>query len=323
MVNLIVVPSGRRLELAFNSVIKEALFRRCGRDAFIVGALIILWVERRKHVVRVKSVDDMTSRDALKIGIAQSFALIPGTSRSGATIIGGLLFGLSRRAATEFSFFLAVPTLICAGAYDAWKHRALFDVHDIGVFAVGMIAAFVSAFVCVRWLMRFIANARLHDLCVVSNPVRRNRAVDGVERYGQLDAVRLARWREVGGLHVVGAGALVVRRHEEVCEIASVQPMHDPDPSPLLGNLPGSLRHPVRIETPVARRGWLERGPGPTRDRGNDAFVAISWDEALDRAADELKRVVAQHGNRAIFGGSYGWASAGCSIRARASCIVS
>jgi biotin/methionine sulfoxide reductase len=94
-------------------------------------------------------------------------------------------------------------------------------------------------------------------------------------------------------------------------EIAAVQPMHDPDPSPLLGNLPGSLRHPIRIEAPVARRGWLERGPGPSRDRGNDAFVAISWDEALDRAADELKRVVAQHGNQAIFGGSYGWASAG------------
>ena len=94
-------------------------------------------------------------------------------------------------------------------------------------------------------------------------------------------------------------------------DIASVQPMHDPDPSPLLGNLPGSLRHPVRIAQPVARRGWLERGPGPTRDRGSDSFVAISWDEALDRAADELKRVVAQHGNQAIFGGSYGWASAG------------
>ncbi len=94
-------------------------------------------------------------------------------------------------------------------------------------------------------------------------------------------------------------------------DIASVQPMHDPDPSPLLGNLPGSLRHPVRIDRPVARRGWLERGPGPSRDRGNDSFVAIPWDEALDRAAEELKRVVAHHGNRAIFGGSYGWASAG------------
>ena len=131
--------------------------------AFIVGGLIILWVERRKHVVRVKSVDDMTWRDALKIGIAQAFALIPGTSRSGATIIGGLLFGLSRSAATEFSFFLAVPTLICAGAYDAWKHRALFDVHDLGVFGVGMVAAFVSAFLCVRWLLRFIAT---HDFTI-------------------------------------------------------------------------------------------------------------------------------------------------------------
>jgi biotin/methionine sulfoxide reductase len=94
-------------------------------------------------------------------------------------------------------------------------------------------------------------------------------------------------------------------------EIARVEPMHDPDPSPLLGNLPGSLRHPARIATPVARRGWLERGPGPSRDRGSDEFVALSWDEALDRAADELKRVIAEHGNRAIFGGSYGWASAG------------
>jgi len=165
VVNLIVafLPAAV-LGLAFNSAIKAALFKPVPvAIAFVVGGLIILFVERRKHVVRVRSVDDMTWRDALKIGIAQSFALIPGTSRSGATIIGGLLFGLSRRAATEFSFFLAVPTLICAGAYDAWKHRALFDVHDIGVFAVGMVAAFVSAFVCVRWLMRFIAT---HDFTV-------------------------------------------------------------------------------------------------------------------------------------------------------------
>jgi undecaprenyl-diphosphatase len=152
------------LGLAFNNVIKAALFKPVPvAIAFIVGGLIIIWAERRKHVVRVKSVDDMTWRDALKIGVAQSFALIPGTSRSGATIIGGLLFGLSRRAATEFSFFLAVPTLICAGGYDAWKHRELFDAHDLGVFAVGMIAAFVSAFACVRWLMRFIAT---HDFTI-------------------------------------------------------------------------------------------------------------------------------------------------------------
>ena len=165
VVNLIVafIPAAL-LGFAFNNAIKAALFKPVPvAIAFIVGALIILWVERRKHVVRVKSVDDMTWRDALKIGFAQAFALIPGTSRSGATIIGGLLFGLSRRAATEFSFFLAVPTLICAGAYDAWKHRALFDMNDVGIFAVGMIAAFVSAFLCVRWLMRFIAT---HDFTV-------------------------------------------------------------------------------------------------------------------------------------------------------------
>ena len=105
----------------------------------------------------------MTWKDALKVGLAQSFALIPGTSRSGATIIGGMLFGLSRRAATEFSFFLAVPTLIAAGAYDFYKHRALFDAADLGVFSVGFVVSFVSAFLCVRWLLRYIAT---HDFSV-------------------------------------------------------------------------------------------------------------------------------------------------------------
>jgi len=152
------------LGLAFGGAIKAALFKPVPvAVAFIVGGFVILWAERRTHRVRVKTVDDMTWRDALKVGVAQAFALIPGTSRSGATIIGGLLFGLSRRAATEFSFFLAVPTLICAGGYDAWKNRALFDAHDIGVFAVGMTAAFVSAFLCVRWLLKFIAT---HDFTV-------------------------------------------------------------------------------------------------------------------------------------------------------------
>ena len=94
-------------------------------------------------------------------------------------------------------------------------------------------------------------------------------------------------------------------------DIADVQPLHDPDPSPLLRNLPGSLRHPARVERPVARRGWLEHGPGPNRHRGSDAYIAIPWDEALDMAAAELKRVIGAHGNQAIFGGSYGWASAG------------
>jgi undecaprenyl-diphosphatase len=128
--------------------------------AFIVGALVILWAERRRHTVRVQSVDEMTWRDALKVGIAQCFALIPGTSRSGATIIGGLLFGLSRRAATEFSFFLAVPTLIAAGVYDLYKNRGVLEVEDAGMFAVGLAAAFISAFLCIRWLLRYITR---HD----------------------------------------------------------------------------------------------------------------------------------------------------------------
>jgi len=149
------------LGLAFGSYIKAVLFKPVPvAIAFIVGGFVILWAERRAHRITVESVDDMRWTDALKVGCAQAFALIPGTSRSGATIIGGLLFGLSRRAATEFSFFLAVPTLIAAGAFDFYKNRALFDSHDLGMFAVGMAAAFASAFLCVRWLLRYIAS---HD----------------------------------------------------------------------------------------------------------------------------------------------------------------
>jgi len=150
------------LGLAFSKLIKSYLFRPVPVAlAFIVGGVIILWVERSlRPRVRVERVDDMTWRDALKVGIAQAFALIPGTSRSGATIIGGMLFGLSRKTATEFSFFLAVPTLIAAGSYDFWKNRALFDAGDLGLFAAGSITAFISAFLCVRWLLRYIAS---HD----------------------------------------------------------------------------------------------------------------------------------------------------------------
>ena len=150
------------LGLAFHTLIKAYLFHAVPVAlAFIVGGVIILWVERSLHPrVRVDSVDAMTWSDALKVGVAQVFALIPGTSRSGATIIGGMLFGLSRRVATEFSFFLAVPTLVAAGAYDFWKNRALFSAGDAGFFAVGSVAAFVSAFLCVRWLLRYIAS---HD----------------------------------------------------------------------------------------------------------------------------------------------------------------
>jgi undecaprenyl-diphosphatase len=128
--------------------------------AFIIGGVIILFVDRGHRASRVQTSQAMTWLDALKVGIAQCFALIPGTSRSGATIIGGMLFGLSRQAATEFSFFLAVPTLIAAGAYDSWKNRHLFRADDLGMWAVGLVVSFVSAFLVIRWLIRYVAT---HD----------------------------------------------------------------------------------------------------------------------------------------------------------------
>ena len=152
------------LGLAFGKAIKANLFNPIAvATTFIVGALVILWAEKREHRIRVENVEDMTLADALKLGIAQAFALIPGTSRSGATIIGGLLFGLSRKAATEFSFFLAVPTLGVATIYQLYKERALLSADDIGMWAVGFASAFVSAFLCVRWLLRYISS---HDFTV-------------------------------------------------------------------------------------------------------------------------------------------------------------
>jgi undecaprenyl-diphosphatase len=149
------------LGLLFGKAIKAHLFQPVPVAlAFIAGAFIILWAERREHVVRIQSVDELTWQDALKLGFAQAFALIPGTSRSGATIIGGLLFGLSRKAATEFSFFLAIPTLFAASAYQLWKERHLLNGDDLGMWAVGFVSAFVSAFLCVRWLLRYIST---HD----------------------------------------------------------------------------------------------------------------------------------------------------------------
>ncbi|MBE0622743.1 MAG: undecaprenyl-diphosphate phosphatase [Burkholderiales bacterium] len=149
------------LGLAFGKAIKAQLFQPVPVAlAFIVGGFIILWAERREHTVRIREVEDLRWTDALKLGFAQAFALIPGTSRSGATIIGGLLFGLSRKAATEFSFFLAIPTLFAASAYQMYKERALLSLDDWGMWAVGFIAAFASAFLCVRWLLRYISN---HD----------------------------------------------------------------------------------------------------------------------------------------------------------------
>lgn len=128
---------------------------------FILGGVIILIAERfaaMRPQQRVETVDDMSLMDALKVGVIQCLALIPGTSRSGATIIGGMLMGLSRKAATDFSFFLGIPTLIGAGAYSLFKERALLSVDDLPLFSVGLVFAFVSAWLCVRWLIRYISS---------------------------------------------------------------------------------------------------------------------------------------------------------------------
>ncbi len=153
------------LGLAFGGAIKARLFAPVPvAGAFIAGALVILWAERRQRArpdrVRIRSVDELRWTDALKIGFAQAFALIPGTSRSGATIIGGMLFGLSRQAATEFSFFLAIPTLFAATGYDLVKNRHLLSSGDLSMIAVGFAVAFVSAFFTIRALLRYVAH---HD----------------------------------------------------------------------------------------------------------------------------------------------------------------
>ncbi|PQA76384.1 undecaprenyl-diphosphate phosphatase [Rhodoferax sp. TS-BS-61-7] len=150
------------LGLLFGKFIKAHLFTpTIVATTFIVGGFIILWAERRQannpKTVRVAEVDDMTPLDALKVGLVQCLAMVPGTSRSGATIIGGMLLGLSRKAATDFSFFLAIPTLIGAGVYSLYKERALLSVADVPLFGVGLVFSFISAWLCVRWLLRFIS----------------------------------------------------------------------------------------------------------------------------------------------------------------------
>ena len=148
------------LGLLFGKAIKAHLFTPAVvASTFILGGFIILWAERRQQAkVRVQEVDQMTWKDALKVGLVQCLAMIPGTSRSGATIIGGMLLGLSRKAATEFSFYLAIPTLIGAGAYSLFKERALLSMADLPLFGVGLVFSFVSAWLCVRWLLRYISS---------------------------------------------------------------------------------------------------------------------------------------------------------------------
>lgn len=161
------------LGLAFGGIVKAYLFHPVPvAMAFVVGGIIILIVERRHKRLygdmdmqggrraRVETVDDMGPMDALKVGLVQCLALIPGTSRSGATIIGAMVFGFSRKAATEFSFFLGIPTLMGAGAYSVLKNRHLLSVNDLPMFAVGTVFAFFSALLCIRWLIRYVST---HD----------------------------------------------------------------------------------------------------------------------------------------------------------------
>ncbi|CAE6768649.1 Undecaprenyl-diphosphatase [Paraburkholderia domus] len=157
------------LGLLFEKAIKAALFSPVPvAFALVAGGVVILWAEARQRarggaVARVQNVDDLSPLDALKVGLAQCFALIPGMSRSGSTIIGGMLFGLERRVATEFSFFLAIPIIFGATAYELYKDWHLLSVDALGSFALGFVAAFISAFACVRWLLRYIS---AHDFTV-------------------------------------------------------------------------------------------------------------------------------------------------------------
>ena len=155
------------LGLLFGKAIKAHLFTpEVVASTFILGGFIILWAERRQAAAddvqtgtfsRVQTVDTLSALDALKVGLVQCLAMVPGTSRSGATIIGGMLLGLSRQAATDFSFFLAIPTLIGAGAYSLYKERALLSLADAPMFMVGLVFSFISAWMCVRWLLRFVS----------------------------------------------------------------------------------------------------------------------------------------------------------------------
>jgi len=148
------------LGLLFGKYIKAHLFTPAVvASTFILGGFVILWAEKRpQEAARVHDVDGMDWKDALKVGLVQCLAMIPGTSRSGATIIGGMLLGLSRKTATDFSFYLAIPTLVGAGAYSLYKERALLSMADLPMFAVGLVFSFLSAWICVRWLLRYISS---------------------------------------------------------------------------------------------------------------------------------------------------------------------
>jgi undecaprenyl-diphosphatase len=147
------------LGLLFGKAIQQHLFTPAVvASTFILGGFVILWAEnRRGQTVTVREAEDMDWKYALKVGLVQCLAMIPGTSRSGATIIGAMLLGLSRKAATDFSFYLAIPTLVGAGAYSLYKQRTLLTLVDLPMFTVGLVFSFISAWLCVRWLLRYIS----------------------------------------------------------------------------------------------------------------------------------------------------------------------
>jgi undecaprenyl-diphosphatase len=152
------------LGLMFHSMIKTYLFNPLTvAGALIAGGLLILYIERKAYHPRIDCIDDMHWKDALKVGFAQAMAMFPGVSRSGATIMGGLIFGLSRKTATEFSFFLAIPTMFAATIYDVYKNWALLRLEDLPVFAVGFVASFIAAMLTVKALLRYVSN---HDFTI-------------------------------------------------------------------------------------------------------------------------------------------------------------
>lgn len=149
------------LGLVFHSAIKEYLFSPITvAIALIIGGFAILLIENQTFKTPTTSIDDLTPIQAVRIGLAQSLALFPGVSRAGATILGGMIFGLNRKTATEFSFFLAIPIMFAATILDVYKSRNILSLDDAGLFAVGFITAFLSALVAIRFLLRFVAT---HD----------------------------------------------------------------------------------------------------------------------------------------------------------------
>jgi len=147
------------LGFLLHSIIKDYLFNPLSvAGALIVGGLVILWVERREQPVRFESVDEITWREALKVGFAQAVSMFPGVSRAGATIIGGMVFGLSRKAATELSFFLAIPTMTAATVLDLYKARDILSFDDVPVFAVGFVSSFIFAMLAIKGLLRYISH---------------------------------------------------------------------------------------------------------------------------------------------------------------------